>query len=233
MFPKELSSFLKKLALFIYHKYRNRHFVNFQFSTYLSHRCHFEGMNKVYPHSTFNGSMGFASYIGNNCHISADIGRFSSIGNNISQILERHPYKEPFATTSPMFYSLRRQNGHTYTQAQMFEEYRYYDKDREIAFRVGSDCWIGNGVCFVGGVQVGDGAVVLAKAFVTKDVPPYAIVGGIPAKVIGYRYDEETIHFLLSVKWWDKDINWLREHWDKLCNIDALKNSIGNETPIA
>ena len=233
MFLKELSSCLKRLALFIYHKYRNRHLVNFQFSTYLSHRCHFEGMNKVYPHSTFSGSMGFASYIGNNCHISADIGRFSSIGNNISQILESHPYKEPFVTTSPMFYSLRKQNGHTFAQKQMFEEYRFYDKDREIALRIGNDCWIGNGVCFIGGVQVGDGAVVLAKALVTKDVPPYAIVGGIPAKVIGFRYDEETIRFLLSVKWWDKDRDWLRDNWDKLCNIEALKKTIRNEKSIS
>ena len=215
---------IKRFALYCYHKYKHRHLVKFGLTTYLSHRCRFEGMNRVGAHTSFYGKMGRGSYIGNNCHISADIGRFSSIGNNISQILESHPYKEPFATTSPMFYSLRKQNGHTFAQKQMFEEYRFYDKDREIAIRIGNDCWIGNGVCFIGGVQVGDGAVVLAKALVTKKVPPYAIVGGIPAKVIGYRYDEATIAFLLRIKWWNRDIEWPQEHWDLLCDIDNLKS---------
>ena len=68
-----------------------------------------------------------------------------------------------------------------------------------------------------------DGAVVLAHAVVTKDVPPYAIVGGVPAKVIGYRYDEDTIDFLLKVKWWNKDKKWFKEHWELLCDIDKMK----------
>ena len=214
---------IRRFALYCYHKYKHRHLVQFGITSYLSHRCHFEGMNRVGSHSSFYGNMGRGSYIGNNCHISADIGRFSSIGNNISQILESHPYKDPFVTTSPMFYSLRKQNGHTFAQTQMFEEYRFYDKEREIAIRIGNDCWIGNDVCFIGGVKLGDGAVVLAKALVTKDFPPYAIVGGIPAKVIGYRYDEDTIELLQKVKWWNKDIDWLQEHWDILCHISEMK----------
>jgi acetyltransferase-like isoleucine patch superfamily enzyme len=133
------------------------------------------------------------SYIGGNCYISADIGRFSSLGNRITQIVETHPIKEPFVTTSPMFFSQKKQTGSTFAKKQIAEEYRFYDKEREIAFRIGNDCWVGNDVCFIGGVQVGDGAVVLSRAIVTKDVPPYAIVGGVPAKVIGYRYDENTI----------------------------------------
>ena len=89
---------------------------------------------------------------------------------------------------------------------------------------VGNDVWIGENVFFQGGVIIGDGAVVLAGAVVTKDVPPYAIVGGVPAKVLKYRYDEETIKFLLSIKWWDKDVNWLRDNWQLLCDINRLKN---------
>lgn len=77
---------------------------------------------------------------------------------------------------------------------------------------------------FIGGITIGDGAVVMAGAVVTKDVPPYAIVGGVPAKVIKYRYDEDTVRFLLSFKWWNKDIEWLRKHWDLLCDVEKLKN---------
>jgi len=214
---------LKHLLLYLYHKHKNRHLVRFPYSAQMSHRCEFEGMNAIYAHTDFYGRMGRGSYIGNDCHISADIGRFSSLGSRITQIVESHPIREPFVTTSPMFISTRKQTGFTFAQKQIAEEYRFYDPQREIAFHIGNDCWVGNDVCFIGGVQVGDGAVVLARAIVTKDVPPYAIVGGIPAKVIGYRYDEETIAFLQKVQWWNKPMEWLQEHADLLCDMDKFK----------
>lgn len=214
---------IRRFLLYCYHKYKHRHLVMFDSTAYLSHRCLFEGMNRVGGYTSFYGRMGRGSYIGNDCHISADIGRFTSIGNHVTQILESHPYKEPSVTTSPMFYSLKRQNGHTFAKKQMAEEYRYYDKEREIAFRIGNDCWVGNDVCFIGGVQVGDGAVILTRALVAKDVPPYAIVGGIPAKVIGYRYDEETIDFLMEVQWWNKDVKSIEEHWESFSDMERFK----------
>lgn len=71
---------------------------------------------------------------------------------------------------------------------------------------VGNDVWIGDRVIIMGGVKIGDGAIVAAGAVVTKDVPPYAVVGGVPAKIIKYRFDEATIKELLQLKWWDYDI---------------------------
>lgn len=68
---------------------------------------------------------------------------------------------------------------------------------------VGNDVWIGYGVTILGGVTVGDGAVLGARALITKDVPPYAIIGGTPAKVIRYRFNPEDIEKLLKSKWWD------------------------------
>ena len=218
---------IKRLTLYCYHKHKHRHLVKFGWTTYLSHRCQFEGMNRVGSQTSFYGKMGRGAYIGNNCHISADIGRFTSIGNNVTQILETHPYKEPFVTTSPMFYSMRKQNGYTFAKKQMFEEYRFYNKEREIAVCIGNDCWIGNNVCFIGGVKVGDGAVVLTHALVTKDVPPYAIVGGIPAKIIGYRFDNDIIMLLRNVKWWEKDVKWFENHSKLLCDMDLFKKELG------
>ena len=118
---------------------------------------------------------------------------------------------------------MKKQTGYTFAKKQMLEEYKFYDMEREIAFQIGNDCWIGNDVSFIGGVHVGDGAVVLSKALVTKDVPPYAIVGGIPAKVIGYRYDEDTIKFLQEIQWWNQDIEWLKEHWELFSDMESFK----------
>ena len=67
---------------------------------------------------------------------------------------------------------------------------------------IGNDVWIGDNVIIKNGVTVGDGAVIGAGAIVTKDVPPYAIAAGVPAKIIRYRFDERTVRRLSETKWW-------------------------------
>ena len=78
--------------------------------------------------------------------------------------------------------------GKTFASEQMTEEFKFYDKGREIVNKIGNDCWFGSNVTLIGGIEIHDGTVVLAHAIVTKDVPPYAIVGGTPARIIDYRY---------------------------------------------
>lgn len=97
---------------------------------------------------------------------------------------------------------------------------RVLGKDWENAFpdkkrtSIGNDVWIGSHATILSGVRVGDGAVIAAGAVVTKDVPAYAVVGGVPAKVLKYRFDEATIHCIEQVKWWDQSEDWLRNHQD-------------------
>ena len=89
---------------------------------------------------------------------------------------------------------------------------------------IGNDVWIGYGASIFSGLTIGDGAVIGAHAVVTKDVPPYAIVAGNPARILRYRFDEQTIAKLLELKWWDWPEQKINENMALLCspNLNAL-----------
>lgn len=97
----------------------------------------------------------------------------------------------------------------TYTFPLFFEEWELEKKnvtkawDNKGNIIIGNDVWIGYDAIILSGVTIGDGAIIGARAVVTKDVPPYTIVGGVPAKAIRKRFDEKTIKSLLNLKWWD------------------------------
>lgn len=76
---------------------------------------------------------------------------------------------------------------------------------------IGSDCWVGNGVTILDGVNIGNGAVIGARSVVAKNVPPYAVAVGNPARVVHYRFDNQTIQRLLAVAWWDWDSTRIEE----------------------
>lgn len=217
---------LRRPLLYAYHKARDRRRVRFWWSSLISSRSEFEGLNMVCRGSAYHGRMGLGSYIGAGTCLNADIGRFTSIAPGVRCITGTHAMRAPFATTCPLFYSLdssKNPERVTFARRQMICEFRAVDPARGIDVAIGSDCWIGQEATLIGGVTVGDGAVVLAHAWVTKDVPPYAIVGGTPATVVGYRYDPATIDFLLRARWWDNSRQWLERHWHLLCDIEALK----------
>ena len=90
---------------------------------------------------------------------------------------------------------------------------------------IGNDVWIGNSVTIMPGIKIGDGAIIGTGSVVTKDVPAYTIVGGNSAKEIRKRFDDETIEFLVNVRWWDWPIDKITEHLDVLVNgdIEGLK----------
>lgn len=110
----------------------------------------------------------------------------------------------------------------TYTFPIFFEEWdlpvedipRAWDNKGDIV--IGNDVWIGYEAVVMAGVTVGDGAIIGTRAVVTKDVPPYTIVGGVPAKPIRKRFDDETVERLLALKWWDWPIERIRLHLEDI-----------------
>lgn len=223
-----IRSFIKT----VYYKLFVPSSVRIPLSAILDNKVSFEGCCQLHPYVKFCGRLGYGSYIGPYSKISAHIGRFTSIASFVCTVAGRHAYQAPFATTCPMFFSLNpnhSQSGSTFATEQMFEELKFAVPEKQLDVEIGNDVWIGERAMLIGGVHIADGAIVLAGAVVTKDVPPYAIVGGVPAKIIRYRYDKETISFLLQTQWWNNTEEWFKENWKLLTDIDKLKAYYNNK----
>ena len=194
----------------------------FHYTTKIFSGSSFEGYNKIHKNTFFKGIIGICSYIGQDSKVYGKVGRFTSIGAGVEVITGVHPYKAPFVSTSPLFISDRNQTGLVIVEENKLDELRYADEANRYEVVIGNDCWIGYKASIISGVTIGDGAVVLSHALVTKDVPPYAIVGGIPAKIIGYRYEEKQIESLLKIKWWNFPLSNIIENKDLFLDIDKF-----------
>lgn len=139
-----------------------------------------------------------------------EVGKFSSLASGVCLYSRNHPYC--FASTCPLFYNA------SFSRQGVEEDTVPYGK-----LSIGCDVWIGQYVTVLPSCKrIGDGAVIGAGSVVTKDVPDYAIVVGNPAKVLKYRFDEETIRKLKEIKWWDWDLEFIRENTDAFKDVDAV-----------
>lgn len=148
---------------------------------------------KVYSGSTFyNSKLGRYSYVGYDSEVvNCEIGSFCSIANGFIAGGAKHPLE--WLSTSPVFYDVSGGTNYHLGHLTIEPTVRTY---------IGNDVWIGSRAIILQGVHIGTGAVVGAGAVVTKDVPPYAVVAGCPAKIIKYRFDSDIICRLLKSEWW-------------------------------
>ena len=180
-----------------------------------------EGTNMICNDSCIAGSsLGRCSYVGCDCYIpKTKIGRYCSIAQGVRVVMGNHPVSQ-FVSTHGAFYS--KDFFVSYTKKQKYKEYSYADENEEFFVEIGNDVWIGSDVLILNGIKIGDGAVIAAGAVVVKDVEPYAVVGGVPAKHIKYRFNESQREFLLKIKWWDSTEDKISQNADLFENIDEF-----------
>src|SRR5699024_9254601 len=168
-----------------------KHVAIEQYSMYLKGICFF--------------SMGAFSSSNSDLPINTVVGRYSSIAHNVQRLHGNHPIER--FTTSMLTYDKNVLAFNDYLATKDIEvmktDFTHHGIPNGSPVIIGNDVWIGQDVKFIStGVTIGDGAIVAAGALVTKDVPPYAIVDGVPAKVLRYRFSEEQIEKHLALKWW-------------------------------
>lgn len=186
------------------------------------YNCKFGGFNSIHEYTRMsNVDIGSCSYVARGSEISnAQIGKFCSIGPGVKCGGGYHPTRM-FVSTHPAFYS------HTNAAKVSFSSLAKFNEIRETS--IGNDVWIGANVIILDGVSIGDGAIVGAGAVIAKDVPPYAVVVGVPGRVIRFRFSSQQIDGLIKMRWWDKDLPWIMNHADEYENIDVFSKHFATE----
>ena len=159
----------------------------------------FEGKNAVPDRCNFSGtiSLGYATTLGYNNFLHGDItiGKYCQLGADVAIHSTNHPIK---------YMS-------TYINQNLFKgELKKLKEVKKVI--IGNDVWIGHNALIVGGVVIGNGAIVASGSVVTKDVAPYAIVGGVPAKQLKKRFSDTLIEEIERLAWWDMDEETLEKH---------------------
>ncbi len=170
------------------------------YNDFINDPCDFERNNVLY-HYPVNGDR---LLVGKFCSIACGAQFLFNSANHTLRSLANYPF--------PLLYT-----------AWGLERERVTDAwDNKGDIRIGNDVWIGYQAVVMAGVRIGDGAVVAARAVVTRDVPPYAIVGGVPARIIHMRFDAPTIKRLLKTAWWDWPEDLIRRSIPRLMDRSLL-----------
>lgn len=150
------------------------------------------------------------------------VGNFSSLAGNSQFGAGRHPLH--FASTSQIFYNENSLNNQWVKPIPFTEN---------LPIHIGNDVWIGTQCLVMGGVTIGDGAVIGSRSVVTKDIPPYAIAVGTPAKVINHRFSQDVIERLLEIQWWKFSDEQITEHIDFFRDPELTLDKLNAYFPVS
>ena len=216
---------IKRLYRYIKYKICNKN-IKLNINNKILENVFLEGNNYIEGSACIsNAFLGKFSYIADGCDLHyAKIGRFTSIGPCVKIIRGQHPTKT-FVSTCPAFYARKHPAVETFVQRDKFAQTKVLDESLDSVI-IGNDVWIGANVLIIEGVKIHDGAIIAAGAVVTKDIPSYSVVAGVPAKILRYRFNSDEIDFLESLQWWSKDLDWIKEHADYFEDIKLLQNKI-------
>jgi acetyltransferase-like isoleucine patch superfamily enzyme len=218
LLPKFITSILSRIYAFLFCD------VKTGFGVIYDPRNISEGENIIQRNSEiYNSKLGRYSYVATNSIIyRCEIGRYCSIGSWVKVGIGRHPID--FISSHPAFHSSKTSRSIGFKNFLENKEYFQTHKmlNKKFSVKIGSDVWIGDRVVIMGGLEIGDGAIVGVGSVVTKNVKPYEIVGGVPAKKIKSRFSKNEIKKLLQIQWWNKDENWIKKNAKAFCSIKNL-----------
>tara|TARA_B110000037_G_scaffold59533_1_gene72910 strand:- start:5467 stop:6192 length:726 start_codon:yes stop_codon:yes gene_type:complete len=218
--PRQIISLISRLLAFLIQNVRSGTGVIFD------PKNKFEGDNFILTNTKiYKSKVGRFTYISSHSLISNTIiGRYSSIGNWVNTGVGRHP--TDFVSTHPLFHSSIHSKSLGFESYDVGEKYKTHKfLDSGFYVEIGSDVWIGDRVTIMDGITIGDGAIIGTGSIVTKNVQPYEIVVGVPAKHLRYRFTKDKIEFLLSLKWWEKDKKWIKNNANLFSNINDFQKN--------
>lgn len=203
-------------------------------------KCEFRTDSEVDLHTEFSGSncigyethvdhcrFGLGTYVAARSWLSlTSIGKYCCIASYVQTAIGRHPSRD-YVAVHPAFFSPTPTCGLSYVKEPRFKDICLFDDG--FAIHIGNDVWIGENAIIFDGVTIGDGAIIASGSLVKNDVEPYSIVGGTPAKEIRKRFSDDEIEFLLKLRWWDKDAEWIKKYSTFFGDVKRLKRAMDSD----
>lgn len=224
---KKVVYLLLKPFIIIFYRFKK---VNISYNAKFNINSYFEGANVINKKVNIkNAFIGYGTYIAQNSNlVNTKIGKYTSIASNVNVIIGNHPLA-PYVSTHPSFFSVGSQVAETYIDNTKYLDIKYVNEAKNKCLEIGNDVWIGFGALLMEGVTIGDGAVIAAGSVVVSNIPDYEIWGGVPARKIKDRFDENYKKNLMEIKWWNWELQEIKTKAHLFSDIEIFLSKHNND----